>query len=195
MFPCSGETMWDACGSICWGGFVSFHYPYIKALFHYSWVRVCVRPSWGWLIGWLHGCLFDWLVDVHWLVACLVSLVWLIAWCCVLGWLITVLWETVVCSMFSKVATSELAGFAYGDTVVATRDLRVQGKVAVRQAGNGLVCPKGLVILYDIKWYYDQHNADPVASHKFLHSLGFSDAVATIQCTTSVVWRCLKRRS
>ena len=72
-----------------------------------------------------------------------------------------VLWETVVCSMFSKVATSELAGVAYGDTVVATRDLRVQGKVAVRQAGNGLVCPKGLVILHDIKWYYSQHNADP----------------------------------
>ena len=35
---------------------------------------------------------------------------------------------------FFKVTTSELGGFVSGDTVVAARDLRVRGKVVVRQA-------------------------------------------------------------
>ena len=33
-----------------------------------------------------------------------------------------------------KVTTSELGGFVSGDTVVSARDLRVRGKVVVRQA-------------------------------------------------------------
>ena len=156
---------------------------------------VCAHHGVGWLVDCMVACLIDWF-DVHWLVACLVSLVWLIAWCCVLGRLITVLWETVCLLHVLQGGYLWVSWFCVRRHRGSQRaTFGVQGKVAVRQAGNGLVCPKGLVILYDIKWYYDQHNADPVASHKFLHSLGFSDAVATIQCTTSVVWRCLKRRS
>lgn len=67
-----------------------------------------------------------------------------------------------------------------------------------RTAGGERACLSqsfGDITWYWMVLYYSQHNADPVASHKYMHSWGFSDAVATIQCTTSVVWRCLKRRS
>jgi len=46
----------------------------------------------------------------------------------------------------TQVTSSDLAlrGFVAGDTVVAARDLRVRGKVVVRQARVGPVGPLGL---------------------------------------------------
>ena len=99
------------------------------------------------LVACLIDCLLDWLVCLlGWLVDCLlVWLIYLLGWRWVLGFRLWIcwfkfwwfFWETTRITFAPrgfKVTTSELGGFVSGDTVVSARDLRVRGKVVVRQA-------------------------------------------------------------